>query len=143
MAGDPLLEAAAAVNTRLSGDGALTGLAPGGVWEGKEGAGIEEYPAVIYSLLPMSTDYTLRGPYRHRLSLVTVVLDKGEAVDAAAAVAARVYELLQDADDGALPMTNYDVLYCRRTLQNKAMPLLEGETYQQLMDSYDLQVRPA
>lgn len=139
---DPLLQAAAAVYTRLGGDATLLGLAPGGVWQGRAPVDVDEYPLVIFALLPGRTDYTFTGPYRHTFDLRVTVLDKGESVDAAGLVKDRALVLLQDADDTALPMTNYDVLYCRRQTQNQTSPVREGDQFQQLIDGYRLEVKP-
>ena len=144
---DPLVEATKAVYDKLSADAGLQPdavgtLAPGGVWEAKGVTDLPGYPAAMFMVTPIGTDYTLTGPYRHRLSLAFTVVDKAESVDAAAAVAARIYTLLQDADDSDLVMANFDVLFCRRRLRNRTSQVKEGETYQQVVEQYDLQVRP-
>lgn len=156
---DPLVEAAAAVYALLSADPGLVptepalvdpdiNLAPGGVWEAKAATEIPGYPAVVYNVAPIGTDNTMTGPWRHRLSLALTIVDKADNIDRAARAAARVYTLLQDQDiaikaaDGGLAMPNFDVLLCRRRLRNRVQTVVEGETFQQLVEQYDYQVRP-
>lgn len=152
---DPLVEGAAAIYQMLSTDPGLQqvetpvpgdDLAPGGVWEAKAVTDIPGFPVVIFNVQPIATDYTMAGPWRHRLSLAITVADKSESVDGAAAAAARVYTLLQDQDTAikaTLALPNFDVLLCRRRLRNRQQTVVEGETYQQLIEQYDYQLRPA
>lgn len=148
---DPLVEGAAAVYDRLRTDPGLqetatpvdgVDFAPGGVWEAKAATDIDGFPAVIFNVQPIATDYTMAGPWRHRLSLAITVVDKADNIDRASAAAARVYSLLQD-QDSALATANFGVLLCRRRLRNRQQTVVEGETYQQLVEQYDFQLRPA
>jgi hypothetical protein len=115
-------------------------LIPGGVWEGMAPVEVETYPLLTYSLLPSRSDYTMTGPYRHVFDLRVTAFDKSDSVDAAGAVLDRVYTLLQDA---SLSMASFVVLYCRRRTSNKMSPVREGVQFQQLVDSYGLEVRPS
>ena len=137
-----MVEAAAALYSRLSGDGSLATLVPGGVWETRAPVDVVTYPLLTFALLPSRTDYTNGGPWRHVFDLRVTSLDVGESVDYAAAALARVYSLLQDADDTALPMLDFGVLYCRKQTGIKQAPIREGEQFQQLIDGYRLEVTP-
>lgn len=140
--GDPQIEAGTAVYGRLGGDVTLLGLAPGGVWAMRAPVDVDQYPIVTFALLPGRTDYTFTGPYRHVFDLRVTILDKSEDDTPAGLAGDRVLQLLQDADDTALPMTSYDVLYCRRQTQNQTSPVREGDQFQQLIHGYRLEVRP-
>jgi hypothetical protein len=139
---DPLLQAGAAVYGRLSGDATLAAMLPGGVWATRAPVDIDAYPLATFALLPGRTDYTFPGPYRHVFDLRVTFLDKSEDDNGVGTASDRVLVLLQDADDAALPMTNYDVLYCRRHTLNQTSPVREGEQFQQLIHGYRLEVRP-
>lgn len=137
-----MLQATAAIYGRLSGDATLMALIPGGAWETRAPVDTDTYPLLTYSTTPLRTDYTFTGPYRHVIDVRITALDRSDAVDLAGAVLARVYALLQDAGDSALPMVDFDVLYCRRQTQFKQAPVREGVQFQQVIDGYRLEVRP-
>ncbi len=140
---DPLDELEKALFTRLSGDVTLQGLAPGGVWNGKIPEDITSYPALGFNLSGPTDDYTLTGPYRFRFLATLRALDRGEDAGRVTDVLARVYALLEDATDIQLPMSGFAVLYCRRQGRTRQQPVLEGVVYQNAVDSWNVQTRPA
>lgn len=140
---DPLFQSMAAVYARLSTDPTLLALLPGGVWSGRAPVDIDKYPLLTFNMSPTRTDYTFSGPYRHALDMRLSVIDKGEDDLAVISAGARAYVLLQDAPDSALPMADYDVLYCRRQTTTQTAPVREGDQFQQVIHQYRLEVRPA
>lgn len=124
----------------LSNDATLAALAPGGVWNGSIPESIEAFPALSFNLTGPQSDYTLTGPYRHRFLALFRAIDRGEDAGRVSDVLGRVYDLMQDAN---LSMTGFAMLYCRRQGRTRQQPVLDNIVYQNAVDTWNVQTRPA
>ena len=102
---DPMLQAgAAALRNAPSTDAALSALLPGGVWAVRAPVDVEEDPLVVFKPNAWAHRLHLRRSLPARIRPPGDDAYKGEDDAPVLLAGDRVYSLLQDPDDVALPM---------------------------------------
>lgn len=134
-----IMVALGATVSAVSTDPQLAAAAPGGVHSRTAPAGV--FPYITVRLTRQDTDYTFRGPWRHRFKYNIQAVDQSSAVDAASAALERVYDLLQD-QDAVMLMEDFYCIFSRRKGRTSLSPKQQGTEYQQITDEWDIQVVP-
>jgi hypothetical protein len=97
------------------------------------------YPYVSISLAAAADDYTFTRIYNHPHDLYIRSVHKGGDLGPAAAALYRVFELL---NDQAITVTGFTLLVLRRRQRASTAPVESGVQFQNLIDTYRMEVAP-